>query len=114
MASETIWVEGAKGGEGQVALWDRDPEQKDGEVLVATGQGPVEVVETAAVALAIGEGRLKRVSQPKPEPAEAESPKQKTGGKARGGTIDTGDGATVGNAPPADANVGSGTEGDGT
>lgn len=46
--------------EGQVALWERDPEHPGGEVYVVAGGDECRVAETPAVAEAIANKRLVR------------------------------------------------------
>lgn len=50
----------------RVALWDRDDEHPDGEVMVVNDGKAYEVAETAAVKRAISEGRLTTTAPRKP------------------------------------------------
>lgn len=71
MATRTITVRAAN--TSRVALWDRDPAYKGGELSLA-GTGTWTVPLTRGVMAAIGSGRLIEVAEPEPPVTPATPP----------------------------------------
>lgn len=65
MAIKMLFVKSGRE-DNRVALWERDPRHPDGEVFI-TGDQPVKVARTSAVAARLNSGSLVEVSVPKPD-----------------------------------------------